>query len=345
MARTTVYNPIVTEDKWNEVLDDNKDLLEEFKEYLQSTDKSPLTIINYESDIKICWIWNLEFNKNKPFVDFAKKDIMKYQNYLLNTMNVSSNRIRRMRASISSLSNFIESVMDKEHPNFRNIVNKIPAPVKQEVREKTILKDEQVKWLLDLLVEEKQYQQACALALAWASGSRKAELLRFKLSYFKDEYIKFGSLYKTPEKMKTKGRSSKGKQLYRYCLVGKIKPYLNLWTEERKRLGIPDEFDEVFVVKRKEQWIPMKQSTLNSWADKFSKLLNVDFYFHCLRHNFCTGLSQAKIPASVIKEIIGWESVEMVSIYDDTEVDDKLGDYFGEEGIKQVESKGLSDLK
>jgi hypothetical protein len=56
-------------------------------------------------------------------------------------------------------------------------------------------------------------------------------------------------------------------------------------------------------------------------------------------------LTKCNIPASVIKDIIGWENVAMVDIYDDTEVDDELGKYFDADGIKVVEQKGLGDLK
>lgn len=344
MARTTVYNSIVTKEKWSQVCNENKELLEEFKEYLQSTDKSPLTIVNYDSDIKICFVWSLEHSKNKSFISFNKRDFMKYQNYLLNTLNLSSNRIRRMRSSLSSMANFIENILDDVYPNYRNIVNKIPAPVKEPIREKTVLTDEQAQQLLDNLIENKKYQHACAFALAWASGSRKSELLRFKVSYFIDENVVYGSLYKTPEKIKTKGRGSKGKMLNRYVLVNKFKPYFDLWMDERRRLGIPSNIDDIFVIKRDGEWLPMKVSTLSYWASQFSKLLNVDFYFHCLRHNFTTGLSQSGIPASVIQEIVGWSSLDMVNIYDDTEIDDKLGKYFDENGIKEVKETTLNDL-
>lgn len=113
MTRSTVYNSIVTDELYEKVNQDNKDLLDEFVEYLQSTDKSPGTINNYISDIKICFIWNLQYNKNKFFVDFTKRDIMKYQNYLINEMKVSSSRVRRLKAAISSLSNFIN--IKREH--------------------------------------------------------------------------------------------------------------------------------------------------------------------------------------------------------------------------------------
>ena len=35
-----------------------------------------------------------------------------------------------------------------------------------------------------------------------------------------------------------------------------------------------------------------------------------------------------------MKDIMGWESVDMVKVYDDTDASDRLGDYFDENGIK-----------
>jgi site-specific recombinase XerD len=342
MSRKTVYNNIVSDELYDQVSKENKELLSEFLEYLRSTDKSNTTIDSYAGDIRICYVWNLKNNNNKFFIDFTKRDIMRYQNYLLNELKLSSNRIRRLKAAISSMSNFIESMMDDLHIGFRNIVNRVPAPIKQPVREKTVLTEAQCNFLLDYLVNNKKYQQACAFALALGSGSRKAELLRFKVNYFIDENIKYGALYKTPEMIKTKGRG-KGKMLYRYVLVSKFKPYFEMWMEERKRLGI--EGEELFWVKYGGKLNPADTTTMDSWAESFSKILGIDFYWHSTRHFFTTELCKNNIPAEVIKNIIGWESVEMVSIYNDTEVDEELEKYFDENGIKEVEKKNISDIK
>lgn len=341
MPRKTIQHEIVTEEKLSKVCRENKELLEEFKEYLQSTNKSDLTIINYESDIQIFFVWLMEKRKNKEFTEITKRDVMKYQNYLLNDLKLSPNRIRRLKSAISSMSNFIENILDEDYPEFRNIINKIPAPTKEAVREKTVLSDEQIDWLLKELVDKKQYQRACVLALGACSGSRKSELLRFKVSYFKDEYIKFGSLFKTPEKIKTKGRN-KGKLLYKWTLANEFKPYLDLWLKEREKLGIDNEY--LFVTKQKGQWVQMPVSTLNSWAKIFSVMLNEDFYFHSLRHYFCTHLVNNNIPNNIIKDIIGWENALMIDIYNDNEVDDELGKYFDEGGIKEVKQGTLTEL-
>ena len=342
MARKTEQHSIVTPELWEQVSNENKELMNEFIDYCKSTNKSVKTIDGYLNDIMIFLTWNLQYNSNKFFVDFTKRDVIKYQGWLVNTQKLSSARVRRLKSAISSMSNFIESVMDDLYPNFRPIINKIPAPPKQEVRDKTVLEDSQIEYLLNYLVEKGKYQQACAFALAISSGSRKSEILRFKVSHFTDENIMFGALYKTPEKIKTKGRSSRGKMLYRYVLVSKFKPYFDLWMKQREELGIKGE--ELFWNKRNGVWKPGDISLLNSWANTFSNILGIFYYFHSARHKFCTDLCKANIPADVIKDVIGWQSTSMISIYNDQEVDDELGKYFDSSGIKQVENKSLGDL-
>jgi site-specific recombinase XerD len=345
MGRKTVYNYIVSDELYDKVLEDNKNLLSEFVEYLRSVDRAYRTVESYVADVKIFYVWNLQKNNNKFFVDLTKRDIMKYQNYLLNELGHSPNRIRRLKSALSSMSNFIESMMDDEYPDFKPIINKVSSPVLQPVREKTVLTEEQLEYLLSYLVENKKYQHACALALGIASGARKSELLRFKVSYFKDEHIKYGALYKTPEMIKTKGRSNKGKMLYKYVLVSKFKKYFELWMQEREKLGILGE--ELFWTKygNDGEWKPANITTLDSYAQTFSEILNISWYWHSLRHFFTTDLCKENIPESVVKDIVGWSNLEMVNLYNDQEIDDELGKYFNEDGIKGVEKKSLSDLK
>lgn len=341
MSRKTVHNHIITEEKRKQFNEDNVRLLEEFIVYLQSLGRSEGTIKGYENDISMVWAYNLDKNRNKFFVDWTKKDVMFFQNYCINVLKLSGARYRRLRSSLSSLSNYIELILDEEYPNFRNIINKLEAPSKQPVREKSVFEDEQIQELLDSLVEQEQYQRACLLALAWGSGARKSELLRFKVDYFNEENIIYGSLYKTPEKIKTKGRDG-GKMLNKYTLKAKFKPYFDLWMKQREELGIDSEW--LFVYKKNGEYVQMGVPQANYIAELFSKHLNADFYFHSLRHNWTTALVKAGLPASVIKSIGGWSSTDMVDLYTDIEVDDTLGDYFNEDGIKKINKTTLGEL-
>ena len=144
MGRKTKMNSITSPELLAQINPKNKQLLVDFMDYLRSTQRSETTIHGYENDIQIAWVWCLQYNDNKFYVDWTKRNIVAYQNWLLNSNGNSPARVRRLKAALSSLGNFVENVLDDEFPNFRNIINKIESPALQAVREKTVLTDEQV---------------------------------------------------------------------------------------------------------------------------------------------------------------------------------------------------------
>lgn len=343
MGRKTVYNQITSPELLSQVSEGNKELGRDFLEYLESIDRSPATIDQYRHDLDILWVWNLQNNGNKDFIKITKREFVRFQNHCLKEWGWSSNRIRRVKSVISSLSNYIENILDEEeeYEGYRSIIKKIESPTKEVVREKTVFEPEEMQALLDYLVVKKKYMQACILSLAINSGRRKSELPRFKVSYFTEDNVMFGSLYKTPEKVKTKGRGSHGKMLDLYVLKKEFDPYLKLWLEERERLGITSEW--LFPLNESDNE-PIKAETLDNWVDTYSKFLGKPFYWHSLRHMFTTQCLKKNLPSSVVQEIIGWESADMVALYDDTSTDEVLGKYFNEDGIKQISSANLEDM-
>lgn len=342
-GRQTVYNNISSPEKLKLVNPENIQLGNDFLEYLTSIDRSKGTVESYRSDLNIFWCWCLEFNNNKFFVDLSKREIAKFQNHCLNEWGWSPARVRRVKSTLSSLSNYIENMLDDEY-DFRPIIRKIESPAACTVREKTVLEDEQLQMLLDKLVERKQYDKACMLALAMSNGRRKAELPRMKVSYFTDDNIIYGSLYKSPETVTTKGRGSRGKQLTIYTLSKPFKPYLDMWLKYREENNIASQW----LIPKKENGIYIDEqipiSTMDSWAESFSKILGVPFYWHSLRHYFTTQCSRSGLPDDVIKNLVGWQSSDMVSIYKDIEVDEQFAQYFCEDGIKEIKSKSLSEI-
>jgi integrase len=341
-GRSTVYNDITSDEKLKQVNEDNIELENDFIEYLTATDKSKNTIKQYTNNLHIIWCWSLDFNKNKAFVDFTKREITKFQNHALNVWGWSPSRLRTVKATARSLENYIENMLDDEFPDYRAIWNKIENPVNEPVREKSVFTIADLQPLLDYLVEKKQFKRACILALAMYSGRRKAELCRFKVSYFDEEnLICGGTLYQTPEKMVTKGRGSKGKLLTVYTLAKPFQPYLNMWMIERRRLGIESEW--LFPDKDNYEEC-MDISIIDNMYDSFSKFLKKPFYAHALRHSFTTYLLEQNLPESVVQKVLGWSTIDLVSVYDDRSDDNLLEQYFGDGGIKQTEKKSLNDL-
>nr|DAF07080.1 MAG TPA: SITE SPECIFIC RECOMBINASE XERD [Caudoviricetes sp.] len=344
MGRKVQYNNIVTDELLSQVNPENIELGKDFLDYLRSIDRSPNTIDAYANDLKIFWVYLLLHCNNKFFIDLSKREISKYQSYCLTEWKWSPARMRRVKSTLSSLSNYVESMLDDEFENFKPIIRKIENPVNEKVFTKTVLEDSQLEDLLDILVEKGKYDKACILSLAMNSGRRKSELPRFKVSYFDDENIIYGSLYKTPEQIKTKGRGSRGKRLTCYTLSKPFKPYFDMWMNYRKENGIESEW--LFPKKVGGKYIdkPMESKTLDSWAETFGRLLGVDFYFHSLRHYFTTACARSGLPDNVIQMLIGWSSLDMVSLYKDIEADEEFEKYFADGRIKKVEQKSLSDL-
>lgn len=345
-GRTTVYNDLTSDEKLSKVNPDNLMLHDDFIAYLRAVDKSPETIYQYDRNLKVFWCWNMEKNRNKFFVDVTIRELTRFQGTAISEWKWGSARLRTVKASLSSLSNYIENQMYDEYPNFRSIVNKIENPANTPTREKTIFKDKQLTELLRTLIKEKEYMQACMLSLAMNNGRRKTELTLFKASYFHScNLICDGAMYKTPEKIRTKGSGSKGKPLIVYTLAKDFKPYLDMWMEQRKELGI--ETDWLFPKYENGEWLdePINISTLNSWAVKFSKLMDgTPFYWHSMRHFFTTKLAESNIPDGVIQDLIGWSNSEMIKLYNDNTGESQFEKYFGADGIKHVESGSLNDL-
>ena len=340
MGRGTVYNQITSPEKIDKVNKENKMLMDDFLDYLESVGRASTTIKNYKADLQIFFCWCLDELDNKSFVKVTKREIARFQNHAMKVWGWSSNRLRTVKAALSSLGNYIESILDEEYDGFRSIVRRVESPPKQVVREKTVWTDEELEALMDKLVERQEYDKACYIALGTYSGRRKAELCRFKVSDFaQDKLVCDGSLYKS-DPIKTKGRGN-GKYIPCYTLAKKFKPYFDLWMNYRREKRI----DSEWLFPRKHH--PEEQlniSTIDSWTNEFSQLSGKEFYSHSLRHAYTTSLAKAGIPDSVIQALVGWENADMVRLYDDTPKDEQIGAYFKNGEIVVKDAKSITEL-
>lgn len=332
-------NRITSDEKTALINKKNLRLKDDFLLYLKSVQRSPGTIAGYDNDLLIVFTYILENLDNKDFQRITKRDLIGLQNWLISNGN-SSARIRRIKAAISSLSNYCENILADDDPDFdgyRSIVRKIENPPLQAVREKTVWEDEELDALLSKLMERKQYEKACYVALGMYGGRRKAEMCRFKVSDFADDKLVCdGALYKSAPIL-TKGN----KYLECYTLAKKFKPYFDAWMKRREELEIESEW---LFPDADDPSCPIRISTVNSWAVTFTKLSGRDFYAHSLRHYFVSALSRAGIPDNVVVQIIGWSSSEMFNVYNDNSKDDQIGMYFKDGEIAAPQQKSLNDL-
>lgn len=341
MPRKTKQNDITSPELLSQVNQENIQLLEDYIDYLRSIQRSESTIAAYKNDIEIAWVWCLLHNNNTFYCDWTKRNVVRYQNWLINENGNSPARVRRLKAALSSLGNYIESILDQDYPNYRNIINKIESPINQPVREKSVFTIEQVENLLRTLTERERYDQACAVALALYSGRRKAELLRFKVSDFDESRLVCdGALYKSSP-IKTKGRGATGKQLECFTLANQFRPYLDRWLKARETAGV---YSQWLFPDKNDPSKHMNIATMNSWANTFSNIMGLNFYWHAMRHATVTNFKRAGIPDTVIQQYMGWADISMVPVYSDLQADEQLGMYFTKDGIVAPQAKSLGDI-
>ena len=292
MARKTRQVKITSQEKMALINPSNMRLKNGFLTYMQSLQRSPGTIDGYNSDLNIVMTYILDNLGNKDFHKLTKRDIVSLQNWLVQNGN-SSARIRRVKSAISSLSNYIENLLDDEpeYQGYHSIVRTIENPPLTPTREKTVWTDEELDALLDALTESGEYEKACYVALAMYSGRRKAELARFRVDDFdKNHVVCNGALYKSSPIL-TKGNTC----LECYVLKKKFDPYLKRWLQYRDEQGIVSEW---LLPKHGNPEEQIDVTTLNSWANTFTRLTGRDWYAHSLRHYFVSALSRAGIPDS-----------------------------------------------
>ena len=344
-GRSTVYNSITSPETTKQINPDNIDLMEEFLEYLQSVDRSPQTISSYRSDLLIFFTYVLQKLDNKKFVDITKREFARFQNHCLNEetgWGWSPRRVRRVKSAISSMSLFIENMLDEEpeFEGFKRTINKVESPANSAVREKTVLSDDEVELILETLLEKGKYQACCVVAVLAYSGMRKSELLQMRPEYFDEDHIVFGSLHQT-EMIRAKGRGKNGHQMKKWILMQGDK-YIMPWIEKRKELGCDCEW--LFCSKKDGKW--ERLTYIDHIMDAISPIVNKPVYAHSFRHFVCTKLlSDYNLPSEVVREFYQWESVEMLKIYNDRSMVDDFGKYFTADGIQKQEEKSLSDLK
>ena len=125
MSRKTRQNRITSPELLAKVNPDNLRLKKDYLAYCDSVGRSRTTIDSYINDLDIYLCWNLLHNKNKFFIDMTKRDFVSYLGWLLNENQNSPARVRRLRSTLCSLSNYIEAILDDEYPDFKPIVKRL----------------------------------------------------------------------------------------------------------------------------------------------------------------------------------------------------------------------------
>lgn len=325
MAGRKTFRKVITSPELTaQINKENIKLMERFLKNF-ATKRSPKSVTVYRSNLTIFLTWNLLENSNKPFAKIRKLEMLDFFDYAISELHWSPNRFHQCHSSLSSFSDWIENYYDEVegYENFRNIVKKIEKPSKEAVREKTVLKEEDIDKIFTVLEEQNRTQEQCLLALAVSCGARVSELAQFSTSLIDEENTVFDGLFlETTEKIRTKGSGVQGKLLKKYILKDMFLPYYHKWLIEREEIlkATGQEHDYLFITK---DGNPANADRLRDWVGTWGDIVDQPSYPHMYRHYQISLLKRLEIDDDLIVYLTGWAEGTghtMISIYNDNEL-------------------------
>lgn len=323
VGRETFKKTITDPETIEKISKENQKLINLFiKEKSRSC--SEKTIVVYKSELNIFFCWNVLYNNNTYYPDIKKYELSDFFDFLVNELKIQGKRFSHYRSVLSSFSDVYIKFLDDERPTFKNIINTMIEPIpKDDIREKTILDDEDVDKLFDIFKKEKRTQEACFLALALYGGARIAELLQYKVNMIDENRTAYGGvMLQSTEKLRTKGRGKQGKVMYKYIIKDLFLPYFKEWVKEREKkineLGVEDH-GYLFL---KADGGPATEHVVRRWMDKWTDIIGKPCYAHMCRHYYVTMLmTKYKLNKDFVTSTVGWSS-DLTGIYCDAEDSD-----------------------
>lgn len=323
--RKTFRKVITSEELDAQINPENIKLTERFLKNF-ATKRSPNSVVSYRSNLRIFFTWNLLENDNKFFIDIKKRDLMDFFDYCVMELHHSSNRYAQMHSCLSSFSAWVENFYDEDYPLFRNLLPKIEKPVKENVRKKTVLQQEDIDKLFKYFEDNGMAQDACLLALAISCGARVSELARFTTALIDEKNVIFDGLFlETTDEIVTKGRGTTGKMLKKYILKDMFLPHYHKWLKVREEImkATGQNHSNIFVTEKGD---PASADRLRDWIAHWSEIVGQPCYPHSLRHYQISLLKRLEIDDDLIVYLTGWAEGSghtMIAIYNDNELKDK----------------------
>lgn len=313
----------VTQEEWNLVNEESKNMVEEYLNEL--VDLSPKTLIQYTSAIKIYFRFIKEQCNNVPFYEIKSRDYLKYQN-MLSRNGMSSSGISFKRSTVSAFNDWIITYYSDVYPTFHNYITKqIKRPTKAFVHDKQPLTEEELDILEKELIEKEEWQVLAYLFYTYSTGCRRTEsrlLLKEVVNY--EPIIKTKTIqneegqdieaevkYYVTHDIRCKGASSIGK-VRKLKFDEKAMKYLKKWIEVRGEDDCPYMF-----ISNYKGIHQVGETTFCNWCHNILEpIIGRRIHPHILRESRATNLVvyQNK-PIETAQALLGHNSSETTKIY------------------------------
>lgn len=322
------YTKMFSEELWEKVSDENKELLDDYILELESTGKSEKTIYQYQADIKGFMTWTVSHGGKDSILDMKKRD---FRNFFLKMSKegVSNARINRLQSSLRNLLLFAENDEDLYEDYEINQMRSIKGVPKESVREIIFLEDDEVTGLIDYLMEREQYQKALYVSLSYDSAGRRNEVHQV----LKTDFL---------ESNQTNTLVGKRGKKFNLIYFNRTKEIATKYLEQRG----DDDIESLWVTGRGESKRPASYESLYNFAVSFRPIIkelfdkDIDLNSHSFRHssleNYSNGthsvlreMGKNALPIDVLKVVAHHSDISTTQSYLKNKDDELLADAFG----------------
>lgn len=334
-TRGRVYNRIYNKAKWDKVLPENKEIMEDYLLELKQQQKKESTMKQYRNDLRIVMIIIMDKFKNKSVLELNRKHYRQLSLMLTDEYGLSNARVNRMLSATRSMLDYCV-LEDLDYDEYNdNPAKKVKGLPKDPVRDIVFLEDEQILELRDALIKKKEYQKACLLMMAYDSIARRNELLQVT----KESVLKKNI---TNEVVGKRGKT------FKLMFFEGTREMLQLYLADRGE----DDCNALWVVGKEGNRRPASYETLYDWFMDMFDLLNqmekerlgenyepILANPHSLRHSGIENLANGthyhckkigkKFDMNVVKKHAHHDSVATTDSYRKNDSTDELADEFG----------------
>ena len=312
-----VYNKMFSQDLWDQVNPQNKELLEDFLMDLKAKKRSPQTIKLYTSDIRGFFCYLVTAYSNRFVLELTKKDLRRYALALVEERQVSNARRNVLVASLHSMLEYAEEDEDWEYEI--NASRMIKSLQKEPIKPIIFLSDERIMRLFQDLMDRGEYQKATLLMLAYESAGRRNELAQVEKASFLD-----------PTRNNTNLVVGKGRKKFSLLYFETTRQAAMKWLEQRG----DDDIADLFIVPDGDgRWHEAGAMDVYYMFKSMRALLEDlpgsdedDFTTHCMRHsaltnfkngthNVCRLLGKPGFPLDQLQVLAHHDSVETTRSY------------------------------
>ncbi|WP_410495151.1 tyrosine-type recombinase/integrase [Cellulosilyticum sp. ST5] len=169
---------LFTQERWKNVKEINKKLMQQYIRNCRSEKKRPRTIEQYECDLKFFLCWNLMYHHNMNVLDFKKKHFNEFKFFMIEERMASNARVNRIMSVIRNMMSYAEDDDDDYEDYIRNPASKIKGLEKAPIKDIAFLSQLQIDLLREYLLNHKMYQHLCLLDILYDSGARINEVFQ-----------------------------------------------------------------------------------------------------------------------------------------------------------------------